>query len=195
MDLKEKKIILGSASPRRKELLGGLDIEFEVDTKNSFTENFKEIPSIREIPAMMSEGKSYGFHRPLEENEILITADTIVICDGRVFGKPADRAEAVSMLKTLAGRPHEVITSVTLRSCDKKETFSDTATVRFGDLDDDEIDYYIDRYKPFDKAGSYGVQEWIGYIGIESIEGSFYTVMGFPVYKVYRHLKEFVTGK
>lgn len=195
MDLKGKKIILGSASPRRKELLGGLDIEFEVDTENSFTENFKEIPSIREIPAMMSEGKSYGFHRPLEENEILITADTIVICDGRVFGKPADRAEAVSMLKTLAGRPHEVITSVTLRSCDKKETFSDTATVRFGDLDDDEIDYYIDRYKPFDKAGSYGVQEWIGYIGIESIEGSFYTVMGFPVYKVYRHLKEFMTGK
>ena len=195
MDLKGKKIILGSASPRRKELLGGLDIEFEVDTKNSFIENFKEIPSIREIPAMMSEGKSYGFHRPLEENEILITADTIVICDGRVFGKPADRAEAVSMLKTLAGRPHEVITSVTLRSCDKKETFSDTATVRFGDLDDDEIDYYIDRYKPFDKAGSYGVQEWIGYIGIESIEGSFYTVMGFPVYKVYRHLKEFLTGE
>ena len=195
MDLKGKKIILGSASPRRKELLGGLDIEFEVDTKNSFTENFKEIPSIREIPAMMSEGKSYGFHRPLEENEILITADTIVICDGRVFGKPADRAEAVSMLKTLAGRPHEVITSVTLRSCDKKETFSDAATVRFGDLDDDEINYYIDRYKPFDKAGSYGVQEWIGYIGIESIEGSFYTVMGFPVYKVYRHLKEFMTGK
>ncbi len=195
MDLKGKKIILGSASPRRKELLGGLDIEFEVDTKNSFTENFKEIPSIREIPAMMSEGKSYGFHRPLEENEILITADTIVICDGRVFGKPADRAEAVSMLKTLAGRPHEVITSVTLRSCDKKETFSDTATVRFGDLDDDEIDYYIDRYKPFDKAGSYGVQEWIGYIGIESIEGSFYTVMGFPVYKVYRHLKDFMTGE
>lgn len=195
MELKGKKIILGSASPRRKELLGGLDIEFEVDTKNSFTENFKEIPSIREIPAMMSEGKSYGFHRPLEENEILITADTIVICDGRVFGKPADRAEAVSMLKTLAGRPHEVITSVTLRSCDKKETFSDTATVRFGDLDDDEIDYYIDRYKPFDKAGSYGVQEWIGYIGIESIEGSFYTVMGFPVYKVYRHLKEFLTGE
>lgn len=195
MDLKGKKIILGSASPRRKELLGGLDIEFEVDTKNSFTENFKEISSIREIPAMMSEGKSYGFHRPLEENEILITADTIVICDGRVFGKPADRAEAVSMLKTLAGRPHEVITSVTLRSCDKKETFSDAATVRFGDLDDDEINYYIDRYKPFDKAGSYGVQEWIGYIGIESIEGSFYTVMGFPVYKVYRHLKEFLTGE
>ena len=192
MDLKGKKIILGSASPRRRELLSGLDIEFEVDTENGFRENFREIKAVREIPSMMSEGKSYGFHRPLGENEILITADTVVICDGRVFGKPADREEAVSMLKTLAGRPHEVITAVTIRSCREKDTFSDRATVMFGDLSEDEIDYYIDRYKPFDKAGSYGVQEWIGYIGIESIEGSFYTVMGFPVYKVYRHLKKFL---
>ena len=192
MDLKGKKIILGSASPRRRELLSGLDIEFEVDTENGVRENFREIKAVREIPSMMSEGKSYGFHRPLGENEILITADTVVICDGRVFGKPADREEAVSMLKTLAGKPHEVITAVTIRSCSEKDTFSDRATVRFGDLSEDEIDYYIDRYKPFDKAGSYGVQEWIGYIGIESIEGSFYTVMGFPVYKVYRHLKKFL---
>ena len=97
MDLKGKKIILGSASPRRRELLSGLDIEFEVDTENGFRENFREIKAVREIPSMMSEGKSYGFHRPLGENEILITADTVVICGGRVFGKPADRAEAVSM--------------------------------------------------------------------------------------------------
>ena len=194
MDLNGKRIILGSASPRRKELLRGLDIEFEVETGNSFREDFKNIESAREIPVLMSEGKSRGFHRKLEENEILITADTIVICGGRIFGKPADRAEAVSMLKTLAGKTHEVITSVTIRSCSEKDTFSDTASVRFGDLDDEEIDYYIDRYRPYDKAGSYGVQEWIGYVGIERIEGSFYTIMGFPVYEVYRHLRKFISS-
>lgn len=192
MDIRGKKIILGSASPRRKELLGGLDIDFEVDTGNTFEEDFKDMGSVRDIPARMSEGKSYGFHRELSENEILITADTVVICGDRVFGKPSDREEAVSMLKALSGRTHEVITSVTIRSCRSKETFSDTATVRFGNLSDDEIDYYIDRYRPYDKAGSYGVQEWIGYAGIEGIEGSFYTVVGLPVYKVYRHLQKFL---
>lgn len=192
MDIKGKKIILGSASPRRRELLGGLDIDFEVDTGNTFEEDFKEMASVRDIPARMSEGKSYGFHRELSENEILITADTVVICGDRVFGKPSDREEAVSMLKALSGRTHEVITSVTIRSCRSKETFSDTATVRFGNLSDEEIDYYIDRYRPYDKAGSYGVQEWIGYVGIEGIEGSFYTVVGLPVYKVYRHLQKFL---
>ncbi len=192
MDIRGKKIILGSASPRRKELLGGLDIDFEVDTGNTFEEDFKDMGSVRDIPARMSEGKSYGFHRELSENEILITADTVVICGDRVFGKPSDREEAVSMLKALSGRTHEVITSVTIRSCRSKETFSDTATVRFGNLSDEEIDYYIDRYRPYDKAGSYGVQEWIGYAGIEGIEGSFYTVVGLPVYKVYRHLQKFL---
>ena len=192
MDIRGKKIILGSASPRRRELLGGLDIDFEVDTGNTFEEDFKEMASVRDIPARMSEGKSYGFHRELSENEILITADTVVICGDRVFGKPSDREEAVSMLKALSGRTHEVITSVTIRSCRSKETFSDTATVRFGNLSDEEIDYYIDKYRPYDKAGSYGVQEWIGYVGIEGIEGSFYTVVGLPVYKVYRHLQKFL---
>ena len=192
MDIRGKKIILGSASPRRRELLGGLDIDFEVDTGNTFEEDFKDMGSVRDIPARMSEGKSYGFHRELSENEILITADTVVICGDRVFGKPSDREEAVSMLKALSGRTHEVITSVTIRSCRSKETFSDTATVRFGNLSDEEIDYYIDRYRPYDKAGSYGVQEWIGYAGIEGIEGSFYTVVGLPVYKVYRHLQKFL---
>ncbi len=195
MDLNGKRIILGSASPRRKELLKGLDIDFVVDTGNSFRENFRELKNFHEIPSIMSEGKSEGFHRPLEDDEILITADTIVICSGEVLGKPSDRDDAVRMLGTLSGRQHEVVTAVTIRSNEKKETFSDLAKVRFGELGDSDIEYYIEKYRPFDKAGAYGVQEWIGYIGIESMEGSFYTVMGLPVHKVYRHLKDFLSAQ
>ena len=195
MDLNGKRIILGSASPRRKELLKGLDIDFVVDTGNSFRENFRELKNFHEIPSIMSEGKSEGFHRPLEDDEILITADTIVICSGEVLGKPSDRDDAVRMLGTLSGRQHEVVTAVTIRSNERKETFSDLAKVRFGELGDSDIEYYIEKYRPFDKAGAYGVQEWIGYIGIESMEGSFYTVMGLPVHKVYRHLKDFLTAQ
>ena len=195
MDLNGKRIILGSASPRRKELLKGLDIDFVVDTGNSFRENFRELKNFHEIPSIMSEGKSEGFHRPLEDDEILITADTIVICSGEVLGKPSDRDDAVRMLGTLSGRQHEVVTAVTIRSNERKETFSDLAKVRFGELGDSDIEYYIEKYRPFDKAGAYGVQEWIGYIGIESMEGSFYTVMGLPVHKLYRHLKDFLTAQ
>ena len=192
MDLNGKRIILGSASPRRKELLGGLGIDFETDTGNTFQEDFHDISMLHEIPSIMSVGKSRGFHRPLADDEILITSDTIVICGNEVLGKPSDKADAVRMLGLLSGRQHEVVTAVTIRSSVSEETFSDTALVRFRDLTNEEIDYYIDKYRPFDKAGAYGVQEWIGYIGIESIQGSFYTIMGFPVHKVYLHLKKFL---
>ena len=192
MDLNGKRIILGSASPRRKELLGGLGIDFETDTGNTFKEDFHDISMLHEIPSIMSVGKSHGFHRPLADDEILITSDTIVICGNEVLGKPSDKADAVRMLGLLSGRQHEVVTAVTIRSSVSEETFSDTALVRFRDLTNEEIDYYIDKYRPFDKAGAYGVQEWIGYIGIESIQGSFYTIMGFPVHKVYLHLKKFL---
>ena len=195
MDLKGMHIILGSASPRRKELLRGLDVSFEVDTGNTFEENFREMEQLREIPSVMSRGKSHGFHRPLEDDEILITADTVVLCDGQVMGKPSGREEAVAMLGKLSGRKHEVITSVTLRSSTREDTFTDTAVVRFSDLTGEEISYYVDRYRPYDKAGAYGIQEWIGYVGISSIEGSFYTIMGFPVFQVYRHLKMFLADK
>lgn len=194
MDLNGKRIILGSASPRRKELLGGLGIDFETDTGNTFQEDFHDISMLHEIPSIMSVGKSRGFHRPLADDEILITSDTIVICGNEVLGKPSDKADAVRMLGLLSGRQHEVVTAVTIRSSVSEETFSDTALVRFRDLTNEEIDYYIDKYRPFDKAGAYGVQEWIGYIGIESIQGSFYTIMGFPVHKVYLHLKKFLAG-
>lgn len=192
-----KKIILGSGSPRRRELLGGLDIPFTVDTGNSFEESFPEGTPAREIPVLMAEGKSAGFHRPLRPDEILITADTVVILDypdrqPEVIGKPHSREDAVAMLHKLSGRTHEVVTAVVIRDSERKKEFSVSSHVTFAPLSDDEIEYYIDKYKPFDKAGSYGIQEWIGYVGISGIEGSFYNVMGFPVHRVYRELQCFL---
>lgn len=189
-----KKIILGSASPRRKEILTGLDIEFEVDTGNNFEENYSQDMPHEQIPAMMSAGKSHGFHRELGEDEILVTSDTMVLCGDTVMGKPHDRDDAFRMLKALSGRSHKVITAVTIRDRHHETTFSDTAHVHFKELTDKEIDYYIDNYRPFDKAGSYAIQEWIGYIGITKIDGSFYTIMGFPAHRFYEELIKF-TGQ
>ena len=192
MDTKGKKIILASGSPRRKELLAGMNIDFEVDTKNTFEETYDPETPHERIPEVLSEGKSYGFHRPLEDNEILITSDTLVLCDGRVMGKPHSREEAYDMLRWLSGREHKVITAITIRDTRQCRTSSDTAIVTFKDLSDNEIYYYIDNFKPFDKAGAYGIQEWIGYIGIGKIEGSFFTIMGLPVHLVYQELSNFI---
>ena len=192
MDLKGKKIILASASPRRKELLDSLDIDFTINTQTNFKESYNSIKPLERIPSMMSEGKSYGFHRPLDADEILITSDTMVYVDGKTLGKPADRAEAISMLRSLSGKEHQVITGVTIRDNKRSETFSDTSYVFFKELSDEEISYYIDTYKPFDKAGAYGIQEWIGYVGITRIEGSFYTIMGLPTHLVYQELLKFI---
>lgn len=188
----KKKIILGSGSPRRKELLGGLDISFEVDTKNNFEEKYAPETPHRMIPELMSIGKSHGFHRSLAPDEILITSDTMVLCGDKILGKPHGAEDAANMLRLLSGRTHEVITAVTLRDSSREETFSDTAKVTFKTLSEEEIYYYIEKYRPFDKAGAYGIQEWIGYIGITGIEGSFYTIMGFPVCRVYEELKKFM---
>lgn len=192
METKGKKIILASGSPRRKELLAGLNIDFEVDTKNTFEERYDPETPHERIPEVLSEGKSHGFHRPLEENEILITSDTLVLCEGRVMGKPHSREEASDMLRWLSGREHKVITAVTIRDNSHCRTSSDTAIVTFKELSDNEINYYIDNFKPFDKAGAYGIQEWIGYIGIGKIEGSFFTIMGLPVHLVYQELSNFI---
>ncbi len=192
MDTKGKKIILASGSPRRKELLAGLNIDFEVDTKNTFEETYDPETPHERIPEVLSEGKSYGFHRPLEDNEILITSDTLVLCDGRVMGKPHTREEAYDMLRWLSGREHKVITAITIRDSRQCRTSSDTAIVTFNKLSDSEIYYYIDNFKPFDKAGAYGIQEWIGYIGIGKIKGSFFTIMGLPVHLVYQELSNFI---
>lgn len=192
MDTKGKRIILASNSPRRKELLTGLGIDFEVDTLNDFEETFNPDTPHMLIPEVLSEGKSFGFHRKLETDEILITSDTLVLCGDRVMGKPHTYEEAFEMLRWLSGREHKVITAVTLRDSTKHETSSDTATVHFKELTDAEIEYYINTYKPYDKAGAYGIQEWIGYIGIDRIEGSYFTIMGFPVHLVYQKLLYFI---
>jgi len=192
MELKGKKIILASNSPRRKELLGGLDISFVVDTRNNFEEVYDPSTPHEKIPEVLSEGKSYGFHRELDEDEILITSDTLVLCGSDVMGKPHSRDEAFQMLRKLSGREHKVITAITVRDKQNCKTLSDTAIVHFKELSDNEIWYYIDNFKPFDKAGAYGIQEWIGYIGIGRIDGSFFTIMGLPVHLVYKTLLEFI---
>lgn len=190
MDLNGKKIILASNSPRRKELLAGLDIEFTVDTRNNFEEVYDPSTPIEQIPEVLSEGKSFGFHRELADDEILITSDTLVLCGDRVMGKPHSRDEAIGMLKCLSGREHKVITAITIRDKKGRITSSDTAIVHFNELLSSEIEYYIDKYRPYDKAGAYGIQEWIGYAGISKIEGSYFTIMGLPVHLVYKVLLE-----
>ena len=198
MDLRGKHIILGSNSPRRQELLKGLDIDFEVDTGNDFQEYFGPGVPYEKVPRLMSEGKSLGFHRPLGEDEILITADTMVILPpapgraGEILGKPRDREDACRMLRDLSGRKHHVTTAVTLRDCRRRKTFDVTTEVWFKSLSEEEISYYVDTYKPFDKAGAYAIQEWIGHIGITRIEGSYFNVVGFPVQRVYEALINFI---
>lgn len=187
-----KKIILGSSSPRRKELLSGLGLDFTVDTDNTFSEGPEPDVDPHRVPIDMSVGKSHGFARELSSDEVLITADTVVIIDGKMLGKPHSRHQAQQMLSTLSGRTHEVVTAVTIRDKDREKTFTDSTMVSFCPLSKEEIDAYIDKYRPYDKAGAYGVQEWIGYVGITSISGSFYNVMGLPVHKVWQELKSFL---
>jgi septum formation protein len=192
MDTHGKRIILASNSPRRKELLAALDIDFTVDTGTSFVETYSPDTPHERVPELMSRGKSLGFHRELDSDEILVTSDTMVLCGKEILGKPVDREDAERMLKLLSGREHQVITAVTIRDQEHEKTFSVTSSVFFKELSNSEIDYYIDTYKPFDKAGAYGIQEWIGYIGITGIEGSFYNVMGFPTQRFYDELQSFL---
>lgn len=187
-----KRIILASNSPRRRELLKGLDLEFTVDTGNTFEEKFAPDTPHEDVPALMSVGKSHGFHRPLEEDEILITSDTMVLLDKTIMGKPHSREEALAMLMALSGHTHEVISAVTIRDARKEETFSDVTKVTFREMTLAELEYYVDTYKPYDKAGAYAIQEWIGYVGITGIEGSYFNVMGFPVHRVAEELKKFL---
>ena len=189
--LKDKKIILGSASPRRKELLKSLGIDFEIrvkDLKEEYPKNLKE----KEISEFLAIQKSENLSKTLKSEEILITADTIVVKGDRVLNKPKDRLEAQEMLQFLSGDKHKVITSVCLASKNKQEVFTSETEVHFKILSIEEIDYYIKEYQPFDKAGAYGIQEWIGLIGIEKIKGSYCNVVGLPVVKLYQKLIQFV---
>lgn len=190
------KITLASASPRRRELLEGLDIPFTVEPGKDEKEVYTADTPWQEVPEFLARHKSESFHRALESEEILITADTLVFLpegDGsmRILGKPADRDEAVAMLGELCGKTHYVLTGVCLRSIDKTVSFTDTTEVDVEALSESEIEYYVDRYRPYDKAGAYGVQEWFGLASIGTIRGSFYNVMGLPVHKLYAALKTF----
>lgn len=186
------RIILGSNSPRRRELLAGLDLSFDVHVIPGLEENYPDSLQPQEIPVFLSKQKAEAYLSTLEDQVLLITADTIVWNGTEVIGKPKDREDAIRMLRSLSGHEHQVVTGVCLTTTKKQETFSVVSSVRFASLTDEEIIYYVDKYKPFDKAGAYGIQEWIGYVGVESISGSFYNVMGLPVQRLYQELKRFV---
>lgn len=188
--LKDFHIILGSESPRRHYLLNELGIEYEIMVNNQLEETYPPGLTREEIPVYLAKLKSRTLMTEVPPQTLLITADTIVWLDGRVINKPRDREDAVSILNRLSGNMHEVLTGVCLRTEEKMHAFHASSLVWFARLDSEEIEYYIDQYKPFDKAGAYGVQEWIGYIGIEKIEGSYFNVMGLPIQKVYHELKQ-----
>lgn len=189
-NLKNYHIILASNSPRRRELLGGLGLDFEVRTLPGVDESYPDTLEGSQIPLYIAREKAEAYRGLLRENELMITADTIVWLDGRVLGKPRDEAKAVQMLRDMAGRTHEVYTGVCLTTPARQRSFSAGTRVRFAPLSDEEIDYYVSRFHPLDKAGAYGVQEWIGYVGVEHIEGSYFNVMGLPVQRLYQELKQ-----
>ena len=190
--LKSFRLILASQSPRRRQLLSDAGIEYELAPRFECDEVFPEDLPAAEVAEYLSRLKSEAYPLPLEKNDILLTADTVVVAGGEVLGKPADRADAIAIIEKLSGKEHEVITGVTLRSVGAVKSFSSHSKVRFRTLLQEEIEYYVDTYSPMDKAGAYGIQEWIGYVGIEGIEGSFFNVMGLPVQRVYCELNEFV---
>lgn len=188
-NLADYHIILASNSPRRKELLSGLGLDYEVRTMPGIDESYPDELQGEDIPVYISSKKAEAYLETLQEGDLLITADTIVWLDGRVLGKPADEADARQMLRDLSGRTHQVITGVTLATTRVKKSFASVSQVTFATLTEEEIAYYVSHYRPMDKAGSYGVQEWIGFIGVERIEGSYFNVMGLPVQRLYRELK------
>lgn len=181
-------IILASNSPRRKELLGGLGLDYEVRTLPGIDESYPDTLQGEDIPVYISSKKASAYLDSLKNNELLITADTIVWLDGRVLGKPSDEEDACQMLRDLSGKTHQVITGVTLATTAFQKSFASVSQVTFASLTEEEIRYYVNHYHPMDKAGSYGVQEWIGFIGVERIEGSYFNVMGLPVQRLYREL-------
>lgn len=190
--LKPFNLILASASPRRRELLANSGLKFTLAEKFNCPEEFSEELAVDEVAAHLALRKSHAYPKELQQNDILLTADTVVIVDNTILGKPANREEAIKMLSTLSGRTHSVVTGVALRMTDRIHFFSVSSSVSFRELKEEEIIYYIDTFKPYDKAGAYGIQEWIGYVAIESIEGSFFNVMGLPIQRLYVELEEFI---
>lgn len=185
-------IILASQSPRRRELIKGLDIEVTIAESYEVDETVDGTIEPSEVAKVLSEKKSKQYPFALSRNDILITSDTVVWVDSMVLGKPTDRNNAIEMLKILSGKEHKVITAVTLRNVEEFNTFSQTTKVKFKEITLEDIEYYVDKYEPYDKAGAYAIQQWIGYVAIESIEGSFYNVMGLPVCRLYQEVNEFI---
>lgn len=184
------KILLASQSPRRRDLIKGLDLQVEIVQIPETDESFPEGMDPLNVPVFIAKKKALEFQGCLKKNEVLVTADTIVLCNNRIINKPKDRRDAIDMLKNLAGNSHTVITGVCLKLMNKETTFYSTTEVFFSTLSKEEMIYYVDKYKPYDKAGAYGIQEWIGYIGVEKIEGSFFNVMGLPLQRLYEELKK-----
>ena len=190
-NLDNYKILLASQSPRRKELLSQLGISFETIILHGIDESYPKSISVEEVAEFISIKKSEAFASVIKDNELVITADTVVVCDNDVLGKPANYLDAIEMLKKLSGRIHKVITGVTISTKKKTRSFSVSTDVEFASITNEEIEYYVENYKPYDKAGAYGIQEWIGYIAVKGITGSFYNVMGLPVQRLYEELKLF----
>ena len=187
------KIVLASNSPRRRELLGALEVDFEVRTLDGIKESYPQGLTMTGIPEHISSQKAMAY--ALADDELLITADTIVYLDGEVLGKPANAKEACAMLRKLSGKTHQVITGVTLRTVGRSHTFSCVTEVTFAQLAEEQIKHYVDNYAPFDKAGAYGIQEWIGYVGVTKINGSYYNVMGLPVQRLNQELTAFMNNE
>ena len=189
--LKNYNIVLGSASPRRKELLAELELEFSIKTTDK-EEDYPKDLEINEIAKFLAKKKANIIARDIEKDDLLITADTIVVQNNEVIHKPKNKQDAIEILRKLSGNSHKVITGICIKSSEKQIVFSSITNVFFTNLSDDEICFYIEKYKPFDKAGAYGIQEWIGFIGIEKIIGSYNNVVGLPTAELYQKLKLFI---
>lgn len=185
-----KHIILASNSPRRRELLAGLGLDFEIKVLPNIDESYPKNLSVNEVSGFIACKKAAPYRALIGEDDLVITADTVVIVGDEVLGKPKDIDDARRMLRLISGRIHQVTTGVCLLTINKERSFSVTTDVTFKQLSDDEIDYYIEHYKPFDKAGAYGIQEWIGYVGVTSINGSYFNVMGLPVQRLWEEIKK-----
>ena len=191
MSYKDYHIILASNSPRRRELLRGLDIAFDVRVQPDIAETYPEATARADVAGYISREKADAYKDTIAENELVITADTVVIVENEILGKPHDDAEAKQMLHKISGRKHQVVTGVCLTTTEKQRCFSVSTDVTFKNLKEEEIDYYIETYSPLDKAGAYGIQEWIGYIGVTALEGSYFNVMGLPVQRIWEELNAF----
>lgn len=191
MKITDKRIILASNSPRRRELLKGLDIDFTVRTVDGIDESYPEDMPAEDVALFISKKKAEVYRATLCDDELIITADTVVCIHNKVLGKPQNEEQAQQMLRTLSGETHLVVTGVTLTTKEKQTAFSAKSRVTFCSLSQEEISYYVEKYKPLDKAGSYGIQEWIGYVGVEELSGSFFNVMGLPVHRLYKEIKSF----